>query len=481
MNGKTFQRYSGMTLIEVLCSLLIISAAGLGINALVDQYAARTRTTAVAEHMATFGHAVQKYVDDNYAAVAALATATQPVLIRLPMLTGGSTSYLSAGFSAVNNFDQTVCALVLEPTPGRLNAIVVAEGGTDINDIDLGMIAGTIGGGGGAVYTTNTATMRGTMNGWALAIGNFANANNSGLRCDGSAGAVQITPGRPVMALWFTGGDTTAGLLYRNEVPGQPQRNEMTTPLVMNSVQTLGAACTFTGAIARDSVGAMLSCQSNIWEKQGSAFWEDPVATFAALPACNAAGAGQTRVVLAPFAGIGPRAYTCNGASWSALAINDAGNLVVPERLTSNSLTLSVAETSGAACTAGSVGRNAAGKMMSCEGGVWTLVGSSVTPTLVFRNVAVAGNTGVLTNNYGKALYLIAWGGHRNPYCPSANAHDLQGYLNGQQVAASYDAGNQSYHYSFISYFVPAGATFQVISQPWNCGAGLIYLTGQTL
>jgi hypothetical protein len=43
----------------------------------------------------------------------------------------------------------------------------------------------------------------------------------------------------------------------------------MNTPLVMNSVQTLDAACTTNGAIAQDGTGRVLSCQSGKWKAAG--------------------------------------------------------------------------------------------------------------------------------------------------------------------------------------------------------------------
>jgi len=68
-----------------------------------------------------------------------------------------------------------------------------------------------------------------------------------------------------VMALWFENGDTSSAFLARDAVPGRPELNQMNTPLVMNAVQTAGAACPSAGAIARTSDGGLLTCKSGLW------------------------------------------------------------------------------------------------------------------------------------------------------------------------------------------------------------------------
>ena len=402
-----FQR--GVTLIELLVALLIMSTVVVGTSRLVDQYLNDTTSAVTAQHMATVGQAAQSYIQDNYAAVSAVATAATPALIKVSTLTGAG--YLTNGFSATNSHNQTVCVLVLEPTPGQLNALVVSEGGTAIDDLTLGGIASVIGAAGGGVYASDATNLRGAMGGWITPIGSFANANASGQRCDGSAGNVAITAGHPIMALWFNGGDVTAGFLYRDPVPGHPELNQMNTALDMNNnainnaatialntIVVNGAVCTTNGVVARDANGAVMSCQGGTWKSQGSAYWQDPVPNVGILPACNAAVAWQTRIVQVPTIGTGPRGYTCNGASWQALAVDDSGNLMIPGGLTVNgnttlgdavtdtvsipgtatinklagNLEVTVTVTEGAACSPnGRIARDGNGLLLSCQSGVW--------------------------------------------------------------------------------------------------------------
>jgi hypothetical protein len=172
-----------------------------------------------------------------------------------------------------NAYGQATCALVLQPTANRLQAMVITEGGTALGDPSLATVASTIGGSGGGVYSTATATIKGAVGGWNVGVGTYENLpNNLGKRCDGSGGNVHLTPGHPMMALWFENGDVSSAFVARDAVPGHPELNAMNTPLVMNSVQTVDAACSTTGAIARDSLGGILSCKSGKWTTGADTF-----------------------------------------------------------------------------------------------------------------------------------------------------------------------------------------------------------------
>ncbi len=318
-------RQRGITLLEILASMAIMSAVIAGVAKLADQYITDTKTALTAQQLVTVGNAAQAYIKDNYSTVLANATATTPALITVSMLT--SAGYLQSGFSTKNNFGQDVCVLVLEPSANNLNALVVAEGGTAIDDLTLGSVALSIGAAGGGIYSSAPTFLQGAMGGWKVGIGNFANANNLGQTCGGAGGAPAIAPGHPIMALWFANGDVTAGFLYRNAVPGRPELNTMNTPILMGSVQANNGVCTSTGAIARDNNGAVLSCQGGFWKTQGSAFWKDPVANFAALPAGDPLGA----VRMTTDTG---RAFMWTGGAWAALAVDQNGNMTIPGTVT---------------------------------------------------------------------------------------------------------------------------------------------------
>ena len=386
---------AGVTLLELIVALGVMMSFASGLWFFVDWQTQAARNAAVAQHMATVGEATQNYVRDNYAAVQAVATSTQPALVRVPTLI--ASGYLPTGFGVTNAQNQNVCALVLQPTAGQLIALVVAEGGNAVNDADLNTVAGEIGGAGGAILASASSTLTGTAGSWSRAVGNFANANNAGLHCDGAtAGAVTLAAGHNVMAVWFTGGDITAGFLYRSPVAGRPELNQMQTNLDMNNnainnaatialttVVTSGAACTTNGVVARDTNGMVMSCQSLTWKAQGSAYWQDPVATFGALPVCNAGAAWSTRVVQTPTTGSGPRAYTCNGATWQALAADDSGNITIAGTATINNLagnlTVTPTATLNTACTPnGRIAQDGTGLILSCQSGFWRVASAGL-------------------------------------------------------------------------------------------------------
>jgi type II secretory pathway pseudopilin PulG len=276
MRKIQLHKQSGLTLLEVIVALGIMASIVAGLAYIAESYGANMRTSVVGQQAATFANGFQKYVDDNYSAISAVATATTPAIVTVNTLIAAGPGYLPAGFNSTNTYGQTMCGLVLQPTAGKLQAVATTEGGTAINDLDLGQIAGVItnaGVPGGGIYTTAPTAMRGAMGGWNTPIGNYSNANNAGTHCDGTAGTVVLSPGHPVIALWFQGGDQTAGVLYRNAIPGAPQLNQMNTPIVMSSVQTTGNVCTTLGAIAQNGSGAILSCQpsstGNVWTLSG--------------------------------------------------------------------------------------------------------------------------------------------------------------------------------------------------------------------
>jgi type II secretory pathway pseudopilin PulG len=386
MMNRIAQR--GITLLEVTVALVIMGGVFIGLNTMIERWSNDTVAATTAQQTRTLGDAASAYIKDNYSAVMTAASSATPALITVATLQGAG--YLPSGFALANNYQQNQCVLVLEPAAGQLLGLVVTEGGTTLDDLTLGQVASIVGGSGGGIYSTATTTLQGTQNGWSQAVGNFASANHLNLHCDGAtAGAVTLAAGHPVMALWFTGGDTTNGFLHRDAVSGHPELNQMNTALDMNSnditnvatvalttAVTAGNACATNGVVARDAAGAVMSCQSATWQPQGSAYWKDPVATFAGLPACNAAASWQTRVVQTPTVGTGPRAYTCNGATWQPLALDNNGSITIAGTATINNLAGNLTVTStgvlNAACTPnGRIAQDGTGKLLACQAGVW--------------------------------------------------------------------------------------------------------------
>ena len=366
-----------MTLLEVIVSLVIISTATIGLNSIADRFSDDTKNTVAASQVRTFGEAAKAYIKTNYSAVQLVATPTTAAMIDVPTLI--ATGNLPAGYLSTNAYDQSLCALMLEPVANKLQVIVVTEGGTAIDDISLGNIAAVIGGSGGGIYTADTANIKGAIGGWTIASSTFHNlANNQNKKCDGTAGRVQLAGGHSAMALWFENGDTTSAYLSRDAVPGRPELNQMNTPLIMGAgtQQTAESTCTASelGKLGRDATGKLLTCNGANWKLQGSAYWQDAVATYAALPACDAASINQTRTVQTPTIGTGPRAYTCDGTTWQALSVDDNGNSVQAGKVTAGTLQVNTSKVENDPCTTdGEIAKSSttSGVILSCQGGTW--------------------------------------------------------------------------------------------------------------
>ncbi len=308
--------------------------------------------------------AATSYIQTNATAIQATATATTPAIITVAMLQAPTVALLPASYTSTNPYGQTWQVQILEipDASGNLQALVMTTGGQQLLDKEANKIASLLGASGGFIPKNDTG-LYGTPN---TAYG-VAGAWKVSTSCYSG-----VTTGELSALLTFNNGQLQSPYLYRNQVPGQAQLNTMNTPLIMAATQTLNSACTTTGSIAQDGDGAVLSCQSGTWQQQGSAYWKDPVANMAALPTCNAASAWQTRVVKTPTVGVGQRAYTCNGTTWSPLAVDDNGNMTIAGTMTVGQAQINTVVTEGTACgSTGLVARDGTGLLLSCQSSVW--------------------------------------------------------------------------------------------------------------
>jgi len=349
----------GFISIEVLMTLIvIIGGMTLGLQWLQSDSDQKINQAA-AEHAKQVLDATNRFIKDNYSTVTAAAA---PLATYTPATVS---AYLPSNFNTTSPYGQTYSIRVYQPSANKLETMIVTTGGETIAETNLRKIAQLMGAAGGYVSSTNTAVAQGAYGGWQMSFTNYGTTPGAG---------------KLAMALFFQDGSLVSDYLYRNAVPGHPELNQMNTPLNMRAQATentsdalcvVGDATTY-GRIAVDGVGAVLSCQTGIWKRQGSGYWKDPVATFATLPA-SGNNLGDVRMVT----GLS-RAFTWNGASWVAVAVDQNGNLTIPGTATINALAgnLQVTATAaeGAACSG--EGRIASstttsGLILSCQSGVW--------------------------------------------------------------------------------------------------------------
>lgn len=366
------KRQRGFTLHEAIGALFIAAMLTMGLSTMINTSLDDTKAQQAALHQAQVVSAASKYIAANYDVISGTATATNPHIIQISDLRDAGS--LSAGFANTNAYGQTPCVLVLQPAAKKFDVLIVTEGGNPIPDKNIAFVSANAGQGGGYINSTDSATGEalGAFGSWRLTqprLGNFLSGN-----CTSTAADV----GHLSSALFFDGPGRPAEFLYRDEIPDNMHLNRMTTALGMGHVVTIGATdslCTSDepktdGNIAvapispTDSRTVLVTCQLGRWARYGSGSWKESVAGHAHLPVTGNT-AGDVRMVRG---GVGAnRAFTWNGSSWVALAVDQNG------LLTANLVQLNSVVSQGAACTSnGLIARDVDGLVMSCQNNVWS-------------------------------------------------------------------------------------------------------------
>lgn len=372
-------RQRGTSLIEIIGALAIGSIMLAGLTAVIDASLEDAEGQQAALYQSQVVAAARKYIAVHYTDLIA-ATPTAASVAAVPIDTLKTESFLPAGFSTQNAFLQSTCILVRQPTAGsgKLDALIATFGGSAIADKNIPAVAANAGQGSGYIPASDPTTARGAS--WSMVTTAYRSVPCAGGGPSVLTGAA-TDGGHLVSNLFYDGpGNVSTDFLYRKDVPGRPELNQMNTPIHMvpgtNAEAVEGSttdprcmAAGDTGKIAVDAAGHVLSCQSGTWKRQGSGYWKDPVATYAALPA-SGNDHGDVRMVLALN-----RAFTWTGAAWTALAVDQNGNLSVPARLTAQDAMFNRVVVAKTACNAsdpdGTVARDASGLVMSCQYGLW--------------------------------------------------------------------------------------------------------------
>lgn len=374
---------------ETVASLAVLSSVMVGLAAMGSTASDDARTSQAAAQLMTVSISTNYYVRDNRTSIAAAATATKPFRISVADLIAAG--HLPPGTSDTNAYGQKLCGLVFQPSPGVLNVMTVGEG-EPLDDTTLGLMSASMGGGGGGVFAKDPTKIRGAAGTWEVPAATYHDRINVGpggassRNCAGVAGTVDIDTGTPVVATWYN--EDTLGKYLSRVDTGDPEDTTMRTrlklgqntlgDLIVVPAATAGAACTAAqngkpgygtnnsfecqfnggsykwmavthcgtgnavGDLASSSSGELMMCKqqgaSTLW-KRSSGFWQEPVENWAALNVltCNASTRGETRVVQDAADGANrPRAYTCNGTNWMALALDNNGDLSLVRHVTTS-------------------------------------------------------------------------------------------------------------------------------------------------
>ncbi|MFC5474046.1 shufflon system plasmid conjugative transfer pilus tip adhesin PilV [Paraherbaspirillum soli] len=368
------QEQHGFTLLELMAALAIGAMMILGLSVMIDRSLDDTKGQQTALYQAQVATAAGKYISENYAALVSKASQTAAVTINVDALK--NTGHLSRNFSLTNAYNQTPCVLVLKTPEGRLDALVVTEGGDAIAEKDIAYIASNAGQGGGYFDYAKPMQAKGAFGSWAVSAGSTP-ALNSFLS---QACKKTADQGHLATALFYdSDGKLATDFVYRNKVDGHPELNEMTTPLKLPKVASENGSDDMCGAtvlnsngrVAVNANGAVLSCQAGIWTRSGAGSWKEPVPDYESLPP---GGPGSTNVVgdvrMVTKQNV---AFTWTADSiWSPLAVDQNGNLNVPKRLTVNDMLIQAQITAGTSCDKnGLIAVDSTGMAISCQSGIW--------------------------------------------------------------------------------------------------------------
>lgn len=227
MNRKVSK--NGFTLLEALGVLVVISVMMVGLYNLWYRSSMKVQEAQAAQHMQQVADAADRYVKDHFAAILAASTAAAGPQYTIDSLI--AEDFLPDGFSETNIWGQDYVIYVRSPRANTLNTYIITYNGREYE---------ADGADSWATVTVPAAAM--LIDG----AGGFVPAPVNGESDDflvGAAGGYRINlatvgipePGAGHLGYYSTFDESNIGsdFLYRNEVPGHPEYNQMNADLDM--------------------------------------------------------------------------------------------------------------------------------------------------------------------------------------------------------------------------------------------------------
>ncbi|HAH0555319.1 TPA: shufflon system plasmid conjugative transfer pilus tip adhesin PilV [Escherichia coli] len=412
----------GFILLEILAGLIVIGIATPMIYSEIEDWLNEQLYQSAALHADEYNNAIKNYVADKTSSLSS-KTITVNELIQQ--------GYLNNGFSRSPFGHSYITGIRKNNLSGRLEALTCTTGGQDIKEDGLRRIAGQINGLGGFMLQNNSVT--GAFGGWTDLGSNY-----------------QITCNKGHIAMRMAGKDLEeSDRLYRYSVQGRPDLNRMHTGIDMNnnSITNINEA---SGKNARFSGDVT----SNRWlHPNGGGFTMTDSQWIRAVNNKGITTEGELK-----------------GGKVSGGTVRSEGRLSTGEYLQ-----LEKTATAGTSCSPdGLVGRDSKGAILSCQSGVWRTSGSS---NGSYSNLGSHRGSFTGRNTGSGTLFVYASGGNGGSAGGDcANTSRLQGYVAGALISTN-ASNNPSYgKTAFISFAVPAGATYQITSYPaqnYSCGSGV--------
>lgn len=385
MKVRQRTRQAGYTLHGVLLAMIISAAAFSAAAPRLRYWMATPSITQAAEQADRFREAVDKYVRDNYAALAASAP-VNGASIGVSVQQLRDAGYLAPAIGNTNAYGQTYVVRIRHVVQGTganqrqvLEPMIFTTGGQAIPEPELRRVASLVRSG-GFVSEAAPTVAKGVQGGWGgVAVSSFG---------------VNPGAGHLAVALFYDQAGTMTEYLYRNAVTGRPEVNRMNTAIDMNA-QNLANAGTVTAQQATVSGNATVQGALVLSAADGSRYggwtmtdntWvrslgDKNVYTGGAMQAGSVYGnqvSGQT------ISGTTVSGGTVTGTTVSGTTVTGTtvagSNVTAYGRLYANEyMQVAGIATAGAGCGPnGLVGRSAEGGILSCENGVWRAPGGGL-------------------------------------------------------------------------------------------------------
>ncbi|EFP7560158.1 shufflon system plasmid conjugative transfer pilus tip adhesin PilV [Shigella sonnei] len=449
----------GVSLLEVLLVIGIMVMVIPKVYENIENHLNNVRWQNAAEHANTYNTAVRNYVADNASTL--LAGSLPKTITPATLIQKG---YLKSGFSESNFGQSYITGIAKNSKTSRLEALTCSNGGQSLSEAGMRSVASMIEGLGGYINSSKQAI--GAGGGWSDTPSNY------GLNC---------ATGHIAMAL--VGADLKeSDRLYRYSITNRPDLNRMHTAIDMNSnnlnnVGTLnGNAAALSGDISARNGTFSGAISGNTATTNG-----DITSNNGWLVTKNSKGWMNST-----YGG----GWYMSDSSWLRSVNNKGiytggqvkgGTVRADGRLyTGEYLQLEKTATAGASCSPnGLVGRDSTGAILSCQSGVWRTSGSS---NGSYSNLGSHRGSFTGRNTGSGTLFVYASGGNGGSAGGDcANTSRLQGYVAGALISTN-ASNNPSYgKTAFISFAVPAGATYQITSYPaqnYSCGSGVFSVFG---
>ena len=449
----------GVSLLEVLLVIGIMVMVIPKVYENIENHLNNVRWQNAAEHANTNNTAVRNYVADNASTL--LAGSLPKTITPATLIQKG---YLKSGFSESNFGQSYITGIAKNSKTSRLEALTCSNGGQSLSEAGMRSVASMIEGLGGYINSSKQAI--GAGGGWSDTPSNY------GLNC---------ATGHIAMAL--VGADLQeSDRLYRYSITNRPDLNRMHTAIDMNSnnlnnVGTLNGNAaalsgdisarngTFSGAIS----GNTSTTNGDITSNNGWLVTKNSKGWMNSTYGGGWYMSDSSWLRSVNYKGI----YT--GGQVKGGTVRADGRLYTGEYLQ-----LEKTATAGASCSPnGLVGRDSTGAILSCQSGVWRTSGSS---NGSYSNLGSHRGSFTGRNTGSGTLFVYASGGivgSAGGDC--ANTSRLQGYVAGALISTN-ASNNPSYgKTAFISFAVPAGATYQITSYPaqnYSCGSGVFSVFG---